>query len=182
MEACAPAPLFWAGRLRGLNSPSSSVAATRCRGSQGRLGLVAGTSVPARTGPAPTGPWRRSLPGGRELPFGGASGLSRRFRRSVIHPTRLETRTKESNTCASLRVVQTRRRNESEPWPTIGRQADPRPASAAGTAGRRELVSAGWPPGGALAAAPVAEAVSAVAAPTRGRRQQRPSRRRGLSP
>ena len=67
MEACAPAPLLWAGRLRGLNSPSSSVAATRCRGSQGRLGLVAGTSVPARTGPAPTGPWRRSLPGGREL-------------------------------------------------------------------------------------------------------------------
>ena len=33
------------------SSPSSSVAATRCRlGSQGLLGLVAGTSVPARTG------------------------------------------------------------------------------------------------------------------------------------
>ena len=30
------------------------------------------------------------------------------------HPTRLETRTKESNMCASLRVIETPRRNESE--------------------------------------------------------------------
>ena len=31
-----------------------------------------------------------------------------------LRPTRLETRTKESNMCASLRVTETRRRNESE--------------------------------------------------------------------
>lgn len=31
-----------------------------------------------------------------------------------VHPTRLETRTKESNMCASLRVLETPRRNESE--------------------------------------------------------------------
>ena len=31
-----------------------------------------------------------------------------------VHPTRLETRTKESNMCASLRVIETPRRNESE--------------------------------------------------------------------
>ena len=30
------------------------------------------------------------------------------------HPTRLETRTKESNMCASLRVIETPRQNESE--------------------------------------------------------------------
>lgn len=34
-----------------------------------------------------------------------------------VHPTRLETRTKESNMCASLRVGQTPRRNESEGGP-----------------------------------------------------------------
>ena len=31
-----------------------------------------------------------------------------------LRPTRLETRTKESNMCASLRVTETRRHNESE--------------------------------------------------------------------
>ena len=31
-----------------------------------------------------------------------------------LHPTRLETRTKESNMCASLRVIETPRHNESE--------------------------------------------------------------------
>jgi hypothetical protein len=31
-----------------------------------------------------------------------------------LSPTRLETRTKESNTYASLRVTETHRRNESE--------------------------------------------------------------------
>ena len=31
-----------------------------------------------------------------------------------LHPTRLETRTKESSLCASLRVSETQRRNESE--------------------------------------------------------------------
>ena len=31
-----------------------------------------------------------------------------------LHPTRLETRTKESSLCASLRVMETQRRNESE--------------------------------------------------------------------
>ena len=34
-----------------------------------------------------------------------------------LHPTRLETRTKESNMCASLRVIETRGRNESKGCP-----------------------------------------------------------------
>ena len=127
------------------------------------LGLVAGTSVPAKTEPAPTGPWRRSLQGGREL-FG-ASGLSRRFHRSVIHPTRLETRTKESNTCASLRVIKPGGEMKVS-RSTAGRS----PAGVRlGRRRRRELFSAGSSPGRALAAVPVAETVSRVAAvPFRG--------------
>ena len=42
-----------------------------------------------------------------------------------VYPTRLETRTKESNMCASLRVSQTPRRNESESG--SGRRGETRP-------------------------------------------------------
>jgi hypothetical protein len=46
--------------------------------------------------------------------------------RSVIHPTRLETRTMESNTCASPSVLnRLERRNESESY-------DPRAVTSGG--------------------------------------------------
>ena len=45
-----------------------------------------------------------------------------------VYPTRLETRTKESNMCASLRVSQTPRRNESESG--FGRRGETRTAAA----------------------------------------------------
>lgn len=44
-----------------------------------------------------------------------------------LHPTRLETRTKESTMCASLWVIETRGRNESEG--DLGRRGENLPFS-----------------------------------------------------
>ena len=57
----------------------------------------------------------------REFPYFALRMLAIKW----VYPTRLETRTKESNMCASLWVVQTPRRNESEGGLSVPPRRDP---------------------------------------------------------
>ena len=50
----------------------------------------------------------------RAIPAGSRTNVPRSLAVIWFHATRLETRTKESDACASLRVTETLRRNESE--------------------------------------------------------------------